>query len=300
MCRSRFILLSFTLLAISAVCAYTPPSWALASKAAQETAEYVVKKFGLGLGKQTLDDIGGSLVRLSTRYGDDVLPFARVAGPKGLQLLDKVGDTGAKAILRIFQRYGAKAEWLINSPDRVNLVMKYGDDVADAMVRHPGIATDVVNKYGKGGAVALNNLDTMKGRSLVKMMVDDPAFSSLASGDQIISVVGRYGNAAMDFIWRNKGALAGTAAMAAFLRDPEPYIAGAKTLVVEPVTEIAGQSVHTVAQSVSWNWVILPLMAILFLGYGGLTLLMRIQRQWVSGRANAKLRPIAQVDHGSE
>ncbi|MDI6798162.1 MAG: hypothetical protein QMD09_14540, partial [Desulfatibacillaceae bacterium] len=41
----------------------------------------------------------------------------------------------------------------------------------------------------------------------------------------------------MDFIWRNKGALAVAAVLGTFIKDPEVYINGVKSLVAEPVAE---------------------------------------------------------------
>jgi hypothetical protein len=44
---------------------------------------------------------------------------------------------------------------------------------------------------------------------------------------ELLEVVGRRGDAAADFLWRNKGVLAGGAALTVFLANPEPSTAPA-------------------------------------------------------------------------
>lgn len=47
---------------------------------------------------------------------------------------------------------------------------------------------------------------------------------------ELLGTIERYGDRAMNFIWRNKSALAVGIALVTFLNDPEPYINGAKKL----------------------------------------------------------------------
>jgi len=43
-------------------------------------------------------------------------------------------------------------------------------------------------------------------------------------------VIRQYGDEAMEFIWKNKGALAGSAVLISFLNNPQAYISGAMVL----------------------------------------------------------------------
>ena len=59
---------------------------------------------------------------------------------------------------------------------------------------------------------------------------------------ELLAVVGKHGERAVAFLWREKKAIAGGAALAAFLHDPEPFLSGTRDLaaaagdaVVKPV-----------------------------------------------------------------
>lgn len=277
------------LLCIFFVCAFcynsgSNLSYAFERQILKESAEYIARKFGYRFGEKTITVIEKTLARQVSKYGDDVVIFAKASGYRGMQLLDDVGDDAAANILRIHKTYGAKGLWIIENSQKRALFLKYGDDAATALIKHPGLADDVVQVYGSQGASALNNLGTQEARRFTKLLVDNPTFASSPHNSQVISVVRQYGDAAMNFIWDHKSALAGTTLMVAFLNDPEPYIQGVKVLVVEPITDIAGETAKGVVKDVSWNWIALPLAALLFLALGGVTLLFRIRRQWISGR----------------
>jgi hypothetical protein len=59
----------------------------------------------------------------------------------------------------------------------------------------------------------------------------------------LLEVVAKHGDTAVNFLWQNKATLAGGAALAAFLHDPEPFLNGTRDIanvlgenVVKPVT----------------------------------------------------------------
>lgn len=284
---SRIIYLSVT--SVLFVFVFVLPVRAGTTSVVTDIAEQFIKKFGVGVGGKTAGEVAETLGRLSTRYGDDVLPFAKVVGHQGLHLLDSLGDDAARSVLALFQRYGGKAGWLLEHEKDLSIALKYGDDAADAIIRHPGLASDVITKFGEKGAIALNRLDTQEARWLTKLLVDDGSLAASGNGDQLIAIVTKYGNAAMDFIWRNKASLAGTAAMAGFLNNPEPYLSGAMSLIVEPISDVASNTAQIIVEDVSWNWIVFPLSLIFFLSFGGMTLIFKIRRQWVNARASESL-----------
>jgi len=64
----------------------------------------------------------------------------------------------------------------------------------------------------------------------------------------------------MDFIWKNKGALAVGATLTAFLSNPEPFINGVQHLGSNVATGVGGNiAEHT-------NWTIVFVSALLLLG----------------------------------
>src|SRR6185437_3010947 len=86
------------------------------------------------------------------------------------------------------------------------------------------------------------------GRRLAMMAGDE--LTAIGRTPELLAVIARHGDTAMDFIWRNKGVLAGSAALAAFLSNPEPFLSGAADLthvisqdVVQPVAEATAAAV---------------------------------------------------------
>jgi hypothetical protein len=54
-----------------------------------------------------------------------------------------------------------------------------------------------------------------------------------------MAVITRHGDRAMDFVWLPKGALTVSTVLAAFLADPEPFLAGSRRLVEDAVLTAA-------------------------------------------------------------
>ena len=61
------------------------------------------------------------------------------------------------------------------------------------------------------------------------MVVDDGLFAVTRS-HELLSVIRQYGDAAMDFIWKNKDSLVIATALGTFLEDPQVILSGAKDL----------------------------------------------------------------------
>ena len=88
----------------------------------------------------------------------------------------------------------------------------------------------------------------------------------------MLGVVGRYGDRAMDFIWRNKLTLAGGTALAAFVANPEPFLDGTRQLVENSVDSLASNVGKPIAEKLGdakdWTWRILAISAMLILFWG--------------------------------
>lgn len=69
------------------------------------------------------------------------------------------------------------------------------------------------------------------------MMLADGELVKIGRNEELLEVIAKYGDRAMAFVWSNKGALATTAGLAAFLANPEAFINGAKD-----ITQIVGES----------------------------------------------------------
>jgi hypothetical protein len=96
------------------------------------------------------------------------------------------------------------------------------------------------------------------------MLQKDGVITAGKQGDELLDVIIRYGDKAMAFIWRNKGALAVTAGLGTFLANPEAYIEGGKELIVEGVSRPAAEMGKEVARNT--NWTVLGIAGIAVLG----------------------------------
>jgi hypothetical protein len=91
--------------------------------------------------------------------------------------------------------------------------------------------------------------------------LEDGTLSRIGRTDQVLQLIEKFGDRAMEFIWRHKGSLAVGTVLAAFLLDPEPFLTGARDLgiiaartVVQPVMEVPRGIVHELAPGMSWKW----------------------------------------------
>lgn len=228
------------------------------STAIREAAEYVMKKFGRGPAGNTLDEVAESTAKVVAKHGDEALPFIRSSGHAGFKALAEAGDQ-APDVIRLYARKGDEAVWIISEPKKLAIFLRHGDSAADALLRHPGIADDLVERFGLPAADALNSVSRPAAQRMGTAATEG-LFTATPRSPELFSVLARHGDQAMDFIWRNKGALTATALLASFLNDPEPYFSGARTLIVDPVVE-------PIVTSVNWTWVIVFAIAVAFLAY---------------------------------
>jgi hypothetical protein len=236
----------------------------------------VLQKFGRGGAGQTVEEVADTTARAIARHGDEVVPLVRHAGHRGFAALEQAGDQ-APEVIRLFARNGDEAVWLISEPGKLRLFLKHGDSAADALIRHPGIADDLIGRFGDEAIGALNGV-SKQGAQRMAIAAEEGVFSATRRSPELLSVVRRYDDEAMDFIWRNKGALTVAALLGKFLADPGAYISGAKQLLVDSV-------VAPIARNTNWTWIIGGGMLVLLLP----VIARRIRRAWVAGRAGAEV-----------
>ncbi|QDV34997.1 hypothetical protein [Tautonia plasticadhaerens] len=131
-----------------------------------------------------------------------------------------------------------------SADDAARFAARHGDDAARGFSRN---ADDIA---GVAGGTA-SHLSARSVRRLEALRTSGhPGASGLAG------VVEAYGDPAMDFIYRHRGTLAGTAALTAFLANPEPYLNGVETLAAPPLTRLS-DGVVSVFDSLGWVLIIL-------------------------------------------
>lgn len=249
------------------------------ARAARELAEYLMSKFGKEAAEESVETLTRKVQTLVTRYGDDAANVLRKVGPRAFRLVDDAGEHAPDAI-KLMARYGDDAVWVVGKKNRMALFLKHGDDAAEAMMRHGEIVEPMVQSFGKPAAVALKSLSGQNARRLA-MLAEDGQLARIGRTEELLEVVGKYGDKAADFVWRHKGALMVGAALTAFLADPEPFINGAKDITkfvgesaVKPLAEVPQQVAVEAAKRTNWTVVSVTAVAVFAL----LVLIIAISR----------------------
>ena len=234
------------------------------SQAVREVVEGLLRRSEAEALEATRATLAKRLQSLAGRHGDEVLAAISRGGPNALKAIEEAGSQGGK-VAQLFLNHGDEAAWLVQSPARMNLVLKHGDEAANALLRHRQIAEPIVKEFGPGGARALASLDGQNGRRLA-MLLEDGTIKQTGQVDAILKVVGRHGDEAMAFIWRNKGALLVGAGLSAFLLNPEPFLSGARDLAevsAHAATQPLVEGVRELVRQINWTWVVAVLVGLI-------------------------------------
>lgn len=228
------------------------PASAQKGAAAREVAEFILKKFSKEAAEETVETMTKKVVQVSTRYGDDGVTAIRKVGPRAFDIIADAGEH-SDGVVKLMAKHGDDAVWVVSEPKKMAIFIRYSDEGAEAVMKHKGIATPFIEKTGESGVKALNAVGPSQGRHLVNL-VDDGVIVPGQQSAGLLDVVGRYGDKAADFIWRNKGALAIGATLTAFLADPEPFIDG--------VMNLPGAVLDPIAPHVNWTLVIISIFIV--------------------------------------
>jgi len=148
------------------------------------------------------------------------------------------------------------------------IIVKYGDDAAEAMIKHGEIAQPLIGKFGDSAALALKTVSSQNARR-ISMLEDAGELATIGRTPELLTVVAKYGDAAMDFVWNNKGTLTVAAVLTAFLSDPEPFINGTRDLAQTVGTSLVQPIAQEVGKRTNWTIVILALIGVVS-GFFGL------------------------------
>ncbi|HOW71293.1 MAG TPA: hypothetical protein PKY77_11880 [Phycisphaerae bacterium] len=231
-------------------------------KTIQEAIEYATGKFAAEVAAESAERLSARLTSLAAKHGDDAIVAFKRVGPQALRVAEEAGEHAGPA-LRLMAARGQEAMWVLRDAERTALFLRFGDDAAEAMIRHKGIAAPLVRELEGPAARALKAVDSRNARR-IKMMADDGDLTRMGQIGRILAVIERYGDGAADFIWRHKGALAVAAVLGAFLDDPKPFIEGTQDLAASaavPVAEVAKEA----SRSVNWTAVVMTGMILLTL-----------------------------------
>lgn len=237
---------------------------------AREMAEYVMKKFGKEVADEGLETLTRKMETVIVKYGDDGVDAVKNVGPRSFRLIEEAGENGLESV-KLLAKYGDEAVWVVGKKGRLAIFVKYGDNAAEAMIKHGEIAEPLIGKFGDSAALALKSVSSQNARR-ISMLEDAGELAAIGRTPELFTVVGKYGDAAMDFVWKNKGALTVAATLAAFLSDPEPFINGSRDLAQTVGTSVVKPIAEEVGKRTNWTLIILVLIGvgsgILYLRYG--------------------------------
>lgn len=253
--------------------------------ALREAAEYVLKKFGREGTDETVGTLTAKLTKLSAQHGEEAVAAVQKVGPRAFRLIDNGGEN-APQVIGLMNRFGNDAVWVASRPKSMAIFVRHGDDAAGAMIRHREIAEPVIERFGEPAVRALNAIDGRNGRRLA-MLADDGSLAAGGRADDLLSVIGRHGNRAMDFIWRNKGGILVAASLSAFVHDPEPFIDGTRDLATAAASP-AQAAAQEAARSVSWTLVLMTSLAVLA---------VMLSLKWLVGRGLLSRRRPVPANH---
>lgn len=240
----------------------------LISPVAREVEEFGVKKLASTASK-SLPEVTEQSARAVAKYGEEARPLVKATGSTGVNALEQAGPK-APEVIKLYARKGDEAVWVISENRRLAIFLKHGDSAADALIKHPGIADSLVSRFGANAAGALNSVSRQNAQ---RLLANEGVLSATPRSAELLLVIKKYGDPAMEFIWRNKGALVGVTVLAKFLNDPQPFIQGLKELVIDPV-------VKPIVGSVNWTLIFSVGLLIIFLPF--------VARSLVKARAAMK------------
>ena len=128
---------------------------------------------------------------------------------------------------------------------------RHVDDAARAVMPHLNVGMTRV-PLARSSSRAMAALAPRNTRRLA-MLAEDGTLARSGRWGELVAVIERHGDRAMDFVWRHKGALAVTTVLGAFLAEPEAFLGGGRELIGGAARE-ATQPLADVADAAASRW----------------------------------------------
>ncbi len=244
------------------------------SKLAQEAADYVLQRFGRTVVKEGAETLAAKIESYAARHGDDFFLAVKRCGPQAFRLVEEGAEHGSQ-VARLLAKHGESAAWVLSRPKGMSLFLQHGDEAVVTLIRHKGVAEPIIEQLGLPAMKALQVVGPRSGRRLA-MMLESGELAQMGSTPELMSVIEKYGEPAMDFVWANKGSLLVGTTLAAFLIDPEPFISGAKSVTqtvaetaIKPIAEVpltvVTEGTGEIARRTNWTLLFLVAMGVVSL-----------------------------------
>ena len=230
------------------------------STGARQAAEFILQKFGKRVPTQTVDEVAAAVSGAAAKYGDEAV-ILKASGHAGFDALEQAGAKSPD-VIKMYVKRGNEAVWIISKPEKLAIFIKHSDGAAEALIKHPGIADALIARHGDEAVGALNRISQQNAQRL-GMSADEGLLSATLRSPELLGVIRKYGDPAMNFIWNNKGALTVSALLGGFIADPEAYFSGVKSLV-QP---LAKSVVESIVKGVNWTLILLAILVSAFLPF---------------------------------
>jgi len=239
-------------------------------QAARAAAEFIVERFGRPAAREGIEVLARKIESVAARFGDEAIVAAQKVGPQFFKVVEEAGVNGGKAV-RVMATHGEPGvAWVLSRPKGMQLLLQHGEEAAAVLVRHQGgIAEPIIEQFGGPAVKALQAVGPQGGRRLA-MMLSEGELAKIGRTPELLGVVARYGDRAMEFVWTHRVVLASGAALGAFLANPEPFLNGVRDITqiaadsaIKPLFEVPGKVALEAASRINWD-----LFGIVFLVLG--------------------------------
>lgn len=203
-------------------------------------------------------------IRAISRFGDDGVQWI-AKRPAGLELAAKYGDDAAEVLVKhkeiaepIIREGGEAAVQVLKTANvqEARLMAQIAEGAATkGLMKNPKAVAEVVRAGGEPAVRALGKVGVQDAR-LMSQIAEDATTKSLMQNPKVLDVIAKYGDNAVNYIWRNKGKLAVAAGLTAFLANPQPFIEGARDLSIAAVNPLS-EGAREAARSVNWTLIVL-------------------------------------------
>ena len=156
------------------------------------------------------------------------------------------GDLTGKAAREVAERLG---RGLRGTASR--RAARHVDDAVRAVAPHLNVGMTLV-PLARSSSRAMAALAPRNARRLA-ILAEDGALARSGRWGELLAVIERHGDRAMDFVWRHKGALAVTTVLGAFLAEPEAFLGGGRELIGGAAQE-AAQPIALMAGTAASRW----------------------------------------------
>jgi NADPH:quinone reductase-like Zn-dependent oxidoreductase len=192
-------------------------------------------------------------------------------------------------VIGILSRYGEDgAVWVASRPSAMKLVLENGEEAAAVLAKTRGVAEPAIAELGKPCVGAFASLTTKQSARRLAMLAESGELAATGRASAVLDIIAKYGDPAMDFLWRHKEILASGVVLAAFIADPEPFISGAKDITqalaenaVKPLAEASGKVVGEAAKNINWTKILVLVVLVL-----GALAALRAWRKWRDSRGS--------------